>query len=451
MTHPKRIHPLNNAPPTKGPVIYWMSRDQRVEDNWALIHSIETAKTNHADLAVVFCLTAEYPGANLRHFDFLLKGLSSVEQKLSNTNIPFFLLKGDPLQSLPVFIKEYKPGMIITDFDPLRVKMHWRTSLAAISDIPILEVDTHNIVPCRFASNKADFGAYILRPKIKKWLPEFMDIFPELSPVKKQTTFSPPLINWADELSAIRTDRSVLAVNWLKPGEDEAMKVLMDFMDKKIHNYDEKRNDPNEDVTSNLSPYFHFGHISPQRVAMEVSKLPPTPNKEGFLEEMIVRRELSDNFCFYNPEYDQFSGFPDWAKKTLNEHRRDEREYIYTEQQLERAETHDNLWNAAQKEMTVKGKMHGYMRMYWAKKILEWTPSPEEALRVSIYLNDKYQLDGRDPNGYTGCAWSIGGVHDRAWSERPVFGKIRFMNYKGCKRKFDVDRYVVKNSSGVRL
>ena len=160
------------------------------------------------------------------------------------------------------------------------------------------------------------------------------------------------------------------------------------------------------------------------------------------LEELIVRRELADNFTFYNTQYASFDGFPAWAKQSLNEHRKDKREYLYSLKQFEQAETHDPLWNAAQTQMINKGKMHGYMRMYWAKKILEWTPSPEEAMMIAIYLNDKYELDGRDPNGYAGIAWSIGGVHDRAWFDRPVYGKVRYMNYRGCESKFNVKEYI---------
>jgi deoxyribodipyrimidine photo-lyase len=180
-------------------------------------------------------------------------------------------------------------------------------------------------------------------------------------------------------------------------------------------------------------------------VALEVQALgAESASTEAFLEELIIRRELSDNFCYYEPDYDSFAGFPDWARRTLEEHRKDEREFLYTKKQFEDAATHDELWNAAQREMVTTGKMHGYMRMYWAKKILEWTESPEEALDVAIKLNDKYELDGRDPNGYTGVAWSIGGVHDRPWFERHVFGKVRYMNARGCARKFDVSRYIVQ-------
>jgi len=192
-----------------------------------------------------------------------------------------------------------------------------------------------------------------------------------------------------------------------------------------------------------MSPYFHFGHISTQRVALEMknSEL-DSEDKKAFLEEMIVRRELSDNFCEYEPYYDYFEGFHKWAQETLNDHREDKRDYLYTQDQFEESKTHDPLWNAAQNQMKLEGKMHGYMRMYWAKKILEWSESPEAALQIAIDLNDKYELDGRDPNGYTGIAWSIGGVHDRAWFERPVYGKIRYMNYNGCKSKFNVKNYI---------
>jgi len=218
---------------------------------------------------------------------------------------------------------------------------------------------------------------------------------------------------------------------------------LASFIEDKLFLYAEGRNDPVRDGQSNLSPYLHFGQLSAQRIAREVRKADIQEEaKSSFLEELIIRRELADNFCFYNAGYDNFAGFPAWAKLTLDQHRNDPRQYLYSTGQLERAETHDDLWNAAQKEMVKRGKMHGYLRMYWAKKILEWTPAPEAALATAIYLNDRYELDGRDPNGYAGIAWSIGGVHDRAWNERSIFGKIRYMSYNGCKAKFSIKRYI---------
>jgi deoxyribodipyrimidine photo-lyase len=191
-----------------------------------------------------------------------------------------------------------------------------------------------------------------------------------------------------------------------------------------------------------MSPFLHYGHISSQEIALEIIDQTNRKIYESYLEELIIRKELSDNYCYFNENYDNYNGFPAWAQKSLNEHRNDERDYIYSRHEFETAKTHDKLWNAAQLQMVNTGKMHGFMRMYWAKKILEWSESPEKAQEIAIYLNDKYELDGRDPSGYTGIAWSIGGVHDRAWFTRKVFGKIRYMNDKGCERKFDVEEYI---------
>ncbi len=215
------------------------------------------------------------------------------------------------------------------------------------------------------------------------------------------------------------------------------------FVKEKLKNYTIDRNDPNKNSVSNLSPYLHFGQISSQRVVLESVKSKRITNLKGsFYDEIIVRKELSDNFCYYSPDYDSFSCFHPWAKDTLDRHRNDKRDYLYSSKELEEAKTHDDLWNAAQFQMMKTGKMHGYLRMYWAKKILEWTESPEIAMEIAIYLNDKYELDGRDPNGYAGIAWSIGGIHDRAWGERKIFGKIRYMSYNGMKRKFNVKQYI---------
>ncbi len=185
--------------------------------------------------------------------------------------------------------------------------------------------------------------------------------------------------------------------------------------------------------------------LAPQRVALAVQYAhAPREAKDTYLEELIIRRELSDNYCLYNPHYDTVEGFPAWAKTTLNAHRNDPREFVYSYEEFDHGETHDALWNAAQLQMVRTGKMHSYMRMYWAKKILEWSKTPEDALATAIALNDRYELDGRDPNGYVGVAWSIGGVHDRPWFNRPIFGAVRYMNANGCAKKFDVNRYIAQ-------
>jgi len=234
-------------------------------------------------------------------------------------------------------------------------------------------------------------------------------------------------------------------VQGVKSGETAARAHLGRFLKAGLAHYDRDRNDPTRDGQSGLSVYLHFGQISAQRVALDVRNAAAPPEaKAAFLEELIIRRELSDNFCFHNPDYDTVRAFHPWAQATLNAHRHDARTHQYALAQFEAAQTHEDLWNAAQMELVMTGRMHGYLRMYWAKKILEWSESPEAALQIAVTLNDRYQMDGRDPNGYAGCAWAIGGLHDRPWQERPVFGKIRYMNENGCRRKFDVDAYIEK-------
>lgn len=442
-----RIRLLRDGEKKSGPVLYWMSRDQRVHNNWALLFAQKLAIENNSELAVAFNLVPDFLEATIRQYGFMLKGLELVEKELKKYNIPFFLLQGQPEKTISEFINENNVSVIVSDFDPLKIKKIWKRNLAKKIKFPFYEVDGHNIVPSLYVSQKVEFGAYTIRPKIHKALPEFLDEFPEIIKMKKNVgdALNAFQINWQDIRKNLKIDFSVKEIDWIKPGEKEAQKVLQKFILEKIDNYNELRNDPNKDAQSNLSPYLHFGQISAQHIALEIQKLKNhSASTEAFLEEIIVRRELSDNFCYYNTKYDSFDGFPDWAKKTLNYHKNDKREFVYSLKQFENAETHEDLWNAAQKELIKTGKLHGYMRMYWAKKILEWSISPEEALKISIYLNDKYELDGRDPNGYAGCAWSVGGVHDRAWAERPVFGKIRYMNYNGCKRKFDVELYIKK-------
>jgi len=443
MIREARVRVLKEGNEGGGPVVYWMSRDQRVRDNWALLFAQAMALSRKESLAVLFCLAPKFLDGTIRQYGFMLKGLQAVERDLKAKGVHFYLRPGPPEVEIPRFVEEQRVGALITDFDPLRIKRVWKNAVAGKVDIPLYEVDAHNIIPCWISSPKREYGAYTLRPKVRRVLSDYLEAFP---------TFKKHPIGWKGEVDTIEwnglersldVDRTVPEVDWLRPGERAARSVLTEFVTTKLDRYDDQRNDPNRDVLSGLSPYLHFGQISAQRVALEVAgSRGPMQSREAFLEELIVRRELSDNFCFYNPDYDRFEGFPDWAKKTLKEHRRDRREHIYSLEQFETAGTHDSLWNAAQRQMMTQGKMHGYLRMYWGKKILEWTTSPEEAMRVAIYLNDRYELDGRDPNGYVGVSWCIGGVHDRAWPERPIFGKIRYMSYNGCRSKFDVKAYV---------
>ncbi len=437
-----RIFPLRQGEASSGCVALWMSRDERVSDNWALIFAQETALRAGLPLVVVFTLSDSFLGAARRQYAFMLHGLKEVAERLKGLAIPFFILSGKPGDSLPEFVAKNGISFLVTDFDPLRIKKQWKEEVARKIDIPFYEVDAHNIVPCRRASGKREYGAYTIRKKITKLLPIFLDEIPAVQKHPYRSSLQGRPVDPEGLLRQLKVDVSVPEVPDIVAGEEAAQARLSSFLDH-LDRYATERNDPTRDAVSHLSPYLHFGQISAQRVALEVRKCrADSAAKDAFLEELIVRRELSDNYCLYTPNYDSFDAFPDWAKKTLDDHRRDKRAYLYSRDELESAATHDPLWNAAQTRMARTGTMHGYMRMYWAKKILEWTPSPEEALTAAIYLNDRYFLDGRDPNGYTGIAWSIGGVHDRPWSERNVFGKIRFMSYNGCASKFNIKRYI---------
>ncbi len=439
--NPRRVNILRKASASKGPVLYWMHRDFRASDNWGLTHARLHALKDGQPLAVIFCLAPDYANATAVHFNFLLDGLTKTAQALRQQNIPFFALSGNPGLEVANFARTHKASLVVTDFDPLRVKGLWHKDLLLACEQPVHEVDSRNIVPARVVSDRREFMARTIRPKIKRLLVEFLDEFPELPvhPHPWPTMVAAP--DFAVLRKKIRDDgrRQDLIV---EPGEGPALKLLRSFLQNRLPLY-ANRNDPNQDVCSNLSAHLHFGMLSAQRAALETqaSEL-AGENVDSFLDELIVRRELSDNFCLHTPGYDTEDGFPAWARESLHKHRNDPRPAIYSPEEFEAARTHDPLWNAAQTQMLRSGRMHGYLRMYWAKKILEWSASAGEALRTAIRLNDRYSLDGRDSNGYTGIAWSIGGVHDRGWTERPIFGKIRFMNLAGARRKFDVDRFV---------
>lgn len=442
----RRVNKLNEYEIVgKGEIVYWMSRDQRAQDNWALLYAQEIANNVQGAVSVVFCLNPEFLGATLRQYSFMIEGLKETAEELKNHNISFKILFGKPEEELPKFIKKNNIQALVTDFSPLKISRKWKVKINKEIEIPFFEVDAHNIVPCLFVSNKMEYGAYTLRPKIHKLLNEFLTEFPKLKRQEKLTQNEN--IEWENVFKKISVDLEVKPVNWIKSGPKAGHKVLNDFLESKIEHYNDRRNLPTENYVSNLSPYIHFGQISAQRIVLKTYDKVRNSKKDSFIEELVVRRELADNYCYFNKEYDNPLGYPSWATESHNIHAKDKRDYIYPLSKLEKGETHDTLWNAAQLEMVKTGKMHGYLRMYWAKKILEWTPDIETAHRYCIYLNDKYELDGRDPNGYTGIAWSLGGVHDRPWFTKPIFGKIRYMSFNGAKTKFDIDEYINKINS----
>ena len=528
--HPERIKLLKPAfgrPKDEvfgeGPVLYWMSRNQRAADNWSLLYAQELALRHMLPLFVTFCVVPAFSGARRSHYRFMLEGLAETAGTLGRLGIPFIPLFGMPKDKISELVSTVGASALVLDFDPLREKREWYASVCVKIDSPVYEVDGRNVVPVWTTSDKQEYAARTIRPKIHRLLPEFLEEYPSLEehasnggaggpreggspggaapgggtgsrghPEAPREGWSAPGAVSGPYKKAVTWERLFREteklpegpdLGWIEPGEAAARRRLQAFIDDGLSSYHLERNDPTKAAASGLSPYLHFGQLSSARAVLEVRKAAggwrigpgggkadgggrdtggkqtagigpvgrETIDMEGpaaFLEELIVRRELADNYCRYNSRYDSVEGFPDWARKTLDDHREDKREYIYSLEELEGAQTHDPLWNAAQIRLVRLGTMHGYLRMYWAKKIYEWSGSPEDAVEHAIYLNDAYQLDGRDPNGYTGVAWAVGGVHDRPWAEREVFGKVRYMNYSGCKRKFDVEKYI-KDTAGL--
>ncbi len=445
MIQPERIKTLNDKTLREGKyVLYWMQAAQRTEYNHALEYSIRRANELNKPVLVSFGITDNWPQANLRHYYFMLEGLREVKKDLRSRGIQMVVRHESPDLSTIKLAKN--ATLVVVDAGQLRIQRKWRNNAATKIACPLYEVETNLIVPVEEASAKENFSAGTFRPRITKklnyYLAPLKDKKPKLDSLSlKFTTFNIDDIDKA--ISKLNIDRSVGKVDTFHGGTRQAKKHFSAFLKNKLDNFTGHRNDPNADCVSNISPYLHFGQISPLYIALKILET-SSPGKKAYLEELIVRRELSHNFVFYNNQYDKFVSLPPWAERTLNFHRRDKRDYLYSVEQFEAGETHDPYWNAAQNEMVITGKMHGYMRMYWGKKILEWTRNPQTGFKIALYLNNKYELDGRDPNAFAGVAWCFG-KHDRAWAERPVFGKIRYMNSAGLKRKFDADAYVRKN------
>jgi deoxyribodipyrimidine photo-lyase len=429
-------------------VVYWMQRAQRGQDNHALDLAVNAANALGLPLVVYFAGIANFPNANLRHYAFLNRGLVDVEEDLAARNIAF-VLRNAPRESHERLLADVHAALLIGDENPMREPERWRRELAARIAIPFWTVDTDVVVPSKLIE-KAQYGAYTIRPRLYRLLPEFLAEYQNL---RAEHIWKRPKGFHADSVHDDMTrgwkqlDRTVGPVEAWTGGHHAAIKRLKYFTSKLLKNYERDRNRPEVDGTSSLSPYLHFGHIGPVTIALAVdaaAKKDPALKsaRDGYFNELIAWRELAVNFVKYTANYDSAECAEDWAKKTIAEHARDERERLYSLKELDAGETYDELWNAAQTQMVRHGWMHNYLRMYWAKKILEWTPDVATAVKWGIYLNDKYFLDGRDPNGYAGIAWSMLGKFDRAWGERPVFGKIRYMSGASTGKKFDSKLYI---------
>ena len=448
MIHPDRIQRTDSRPPGRGKyVLYWMQQAQRAECNHALEYAIEQANALHLPVQAAFVLTA-FPEANRRHYQFMLEGLRETEQRLAARKIGFCLQAGIPEEIVPALARD--AALLVSDVGYLRVQRQWRTDVFKRCDCPGVLVETDAVVPVAAASDHAEFAARTLRPKIHQRLAEFLKPLRALPVAVSATGLSKCSLSLADP--AALCHRLGLASGVppapVSGGRAAAEKLLDRFLRHRLAAYPEESGDPVLDGGSHLSAALHFGQISPLEIALRAGRADVSRAAcDAFLEQLILRRELSLNACWFNPGYDRYDTLPAWARATLDRHRRDRRAYTYTRAQWEAGATHDPCWNAAQAEMVRSGRMHNYMRMYWGKKILEWSRTPEEAFETALFLNNKYELDGRDPNGFAGVGWCFG-LHDRPWTERPVFGMVRYMNANGLRRKFDIEAYINRWTGG---
>lgn len=442
----QRIRVLNSAPERGAAdyVLYWSQVNRRVHSNHALAHAADLANEHRLPLLVYEGLTSDYPGANGRLHTFLLQGVAETARELKRlgAGYVFYLRrrKSDPNDML--YRLAAQALCVVTDDYPVFIPAHHNQSVPAKIGIPYIVVDSSCVVPMSVHEKQA-WAAWSIRPKIRRELAVY------LKPV-------PPIVlrrRWRAELPAVGDlnqagcdiDHRVLPSPTYTGGYAAARRHLDVFLERKLHRYAKESREPSLHATSNLSPYLHFGHISALEVALAVRDYAAEHRlmADEFLEELIVRRELAFNFARFTPNPESLDVLPGWCRRTLKKHAKDKRPWMYTPRRFEHAETHDPLWNAAQKELLLRGTIHGYYRMYWGKKIIEWSPTYEQALRVMIHLHDVYALDGRDPNTYTNILWCFG-LHDRPWAERPVFGQLRYMSLEGMRRKTDTGAYIAE-------
>jgi deoxyribodipyrimidine photo-lyase len=438
----ERIQALNSSPVRNGDyILYWMQSSHRTEENPALRYAIERADKVHLPLVVYSGIWQSYPEANFRHFRFMLEGLAEVAHSLESLGITFVLRIEPPDNG--VLALTNNAATVIVDRGYLRQQQVWYRYVAERCPCPLVQVEGNVAVPVEVASQKEEYSAATFRRKVTYHVDRFLHMVETDCPEHSSLNLDLPTLageTTEEILSQLLVDRSVPASGIYRGGTTEANRRYGEFLDKRLDGYADNRNDPGGEGGSDMSPYLHFGQVSPVTLAV-LAQGHGGGGTPAFLEQLIVRRELAVNFVRYNDQYDSFASLPAWAQKTLDLHQSDPREYVYSLDELERSHTHDPFWNAAQQEMVKTGKMQGYMRMYWGKKVLEWSRTPEEAYSTALYLNNKYEIDGRDPNGYAGVAWCFG-KHDRPWGERPVFGMVRYMNAQGLKRKFTMDRYL---------
>ena len=450
-----RVLVRRGGPPRKDArcVVCWMQRAMRIADNPALDVAIEAGNLLGLPVVVYFQIIPNYPNANLRHYHFLAQGLRDVADDAAEREVGF-VVRRSPGSSLEAFLEETEAALLIGDENPCREPERWRSVLAKRLKLPFWTVDADVVVPSRVFGRSFAL-LHHFRPHLRAELPKYLVAPRKVTPVRP---WKPWKALRSFDLSRDISDgftklnRRIKPVDSFTGGTHAALRRLKAFVELDLKNYEEARNRPELSGTSRLSPWLHFGNIGPLTVALAVEGAArqgtaQAAAAEKFLDELIGWRELAALFVRHEPNYDNWECAAPWARKTLTEHAGDPRPHRYVLSQLERGETSDELWNAAQRQMVDTGWMHGYIRMYWAKKILEWAPNPATAFDWAVTLNDRYELDGRDPNGYAGIAWAIVGRHDRPWFNRPIFGLVRPMTGASTAKKFDAEGYIRQHGS----
>jgi deoxyribodipyrimidine photo-lyase len=443
---PSRIRVIQAAEPRPDGlyVLYWMQQSQRAAHNPALEHAVDEANARGLPVLVCFGLTDGYPEANARHYAFLLEGLAEVEAALARRGVAFAIRRGAPDEVALALSGE--AALVVCDRGYLKPQKAWRASFAQKADRRVVEVEGDVVVPVETASTKHEFAARTLRPKLMRLWDEYIVPLSE-RPARRRAEGlrAPSDVDLSDVPGALRSlaiDHAVAPVRRFKGGTEEARARMEKYLGAPFAGYAKNRGLPEAGAASHMSPYLHYGQISPVEIALAVraSRTGDEEDKAAYLEELIVRRELAMNHVHYEARYDSYEAVPDWARRTLAERAGDPRPYLYSREELEAGGTHDRHWNAAMKEMSETGYMHNHMRMYWGKKILEWSVSPEGGFETTLRINNKFFLDGRDANSFTNVAW-VYGLHDRPWGRRPVFGTVRFLGPNTLK-KFDAEGYI---------
>ncbi len=448
----ERVVQLNDKPINEKAryVFYWMQMFKRTSHNHALIWAIRKANELELPLVVYEGLKYYYPWASDRLHTFILEGVEEKRREFERLGIRyiFYLQEDEGSPKNTVAALAMNAALIVTDDFPCFIIPGHNRRIAERTDIAVHAVDSNGIIPIS-KFEKEEYAAYTIRPKVNKLLPNYLKPFVEesveIGSVGIDVDCPETIVasdNIASLVAACDINHSVKPSTVYRGGTTNGRERLKKFVDEILPDYDRARNKSDRDGSSRLSSYLHFGFLSSIEIALAVDKADaPQESKDAYLEELIVRRELSFNMTRHNPKYGSLEALPAWVHKTMRAHRDDERQFNYSLEQLEAGETHDELWNAAQREMVETGEMHNYVRMLWGKNVIGWSSSYEVAFETLVHLNNKYCLDGRNPNSYAGILWCFG-KHDRPWMERPVFGKMRYMTSGSTGKKFDSKKYI---------